>query len=406
MIVFRKTFPQSVVGVKVYLEGKRSRFYVGKLFCRTKNVKTIFYFEYEVQYLNYEKSIPVGPELPLTKLRYRSETLFPSFQDRIPSRENVAYAEYCASTGISVTETNPLVLLSTIGKRGPSSFVFEPILKDDFSARDLKQYRLELDLSIRDFAMLFDLSPSHLQRIESDTYEGKKTLEQIKLLRNNLPVLISKIKENAKMHPGLKKDLMEKITIKMKKNIIESAQLLKENQGFIADWQKAIIGDAVVYCYAGKYAATYELLNLINGQENKVDSMNSITSKVIDKQEIELEIQKLISNVEPFIMLRVGEAFWQNEIQPVLILPCEIKVGKIYLAFSREVVDDYFLLKGNLQGWEERAALVVGKEVSSNPEFKLIVIRKIENDVVQQQLTTGQIPLIQVEFRDFGKNYR
>ena len=47
--------------------------------------------------------------------------------DRIPSKENPAYPDYCKSQGISVNETNPIILLIAIGKRGPSTFIFEPV---------------------------------------------------------------------------------------------------------------------------------------------------------------------------------------------------------------------------------------------------------------------------------------
>ncbi|MCB1107049.1 MAG: hypothetical protein KDK76_03020, partial [Chlamydiia bacterium] len=56
---------------------------------------------------------------------YFSKSLFVPFLERIPSKNNPSYPEYCQSVGISVDEENVFVLLSTIGRRGPSSFIFE-----------------------------------------------------------------------------------------------------------------------------------------------------------------------------------------------------------------------------------------------------------------------------------------
>src|ERR1700738_3483851 len=90
--------------VLVYLDRKKTRSYVGRLTRKIESNKTKFCFEYDHQYLKRKYAIPLGPELPLSQTIYKSENLFTSFQDRIPSRDNPAYPDYCKEAGISVDE--------------------------------------------------------------------------------------------------------------------------------------------------------------------------------------------------------------------------------------------------------------------------------------------------------------
>src|SRR6202022_1252354 len=84
---------------------------------------------YNKKYAHSKNAIPIGPDLHLFKLHHQSKKgkLFSSFIDRIPEKSNPAYKDYCKAEGISSTEKNPIILLGTIGKRGPSSFIFEPV---------------------------------------------------------------------------------------------------------------------------------------------------------------------------------------------------------------------------------------------------------------------------------------
>lgn len=166
-----------IAGVKVFLERKVRRQYVGLL---TKQ-ENDFVFEYSHTYLNARDIIPLGPEMPLTKRTYRSLTLFVPFMDRIPSRQNPAYDEYCKSTGISTEETNPLLLLSTIAHRGPSSFVFEPLYLEEFPAEELLAFRKWLRLSVRDFATCFDFSPAAITRVEKGQVSGREILKRVEI---------------------------------------------------------------------------------------------------------------------------------------------------------------------------------------------------------------------------------
>ena len=125
----------------------------------------MYVFAYDKAYL-HANLIPLGPELPLSPKKFTSPTLFEPFIDRLPSRENHAYQEYCAAENIEVTEQDPFVLLTTIGKRGPSSFIFERKKQDPLGTEELKVFRQELGLTTREFAIGFAIGAKtlHLHR--------------------------------------------------------------------------------------------------------------------------------------------------------------------------------------------------------------------------------------------------
>ena len=155
--------------LNVFFESRKRRVFVGTL--RWDSSKNFFEFKYDPKYASSKKAIPVGRELDLFKKIHTSRgKLFPSFTDRIPSRQNPAYEDYCRSQGVSVEEKNPIILLISIGRKGPSTFIFEPIVKNEFGIEEIKSFRKKLDISINDMAMAFDLNQVTLQRLET----GKK----------------------------------------------------------------------------------------------------------------------------------------------------------------------------------------------------------------------------------------
>ena len=162
--------------IDVYLEKQKTKQYVGRL----QQEKRKFVFQYDEAYLHKNNPISLGPDLPLSKKKYTALKLFPSFADRIPSKQNPAYEEYCYSVGIKPSETNLLVLLATLGKKGPSSFTCVPVIEEKtFSSEQLKQFRKDLKLSIREFAGLFDVSAATIYRIENNKTSGKDALKRI-----------------------------------------------------------------------------------------------------------------------------------------------------------------------------------------------------------------------------------
>ncbi len=167
-----------VRGIFVYLELRSTRRLVGKL----EKIQNGFSFSYSEKYINYKKAIPLGPEFPLTKKYFESERIFPSFWDRIPSKDNPAYAEYCRSFGIDPKEEDVIILLATIGSRGPSSFIFVPDWQDSFSGKDLKIFRSKLGLTTRDFGACFSVAPSTVTRIENGNISGSEVIKFLEIL--------------------------------------------------------------------------------------------------------------------------------------------------------------------------------------------------------------------------------
>lgn len=178
-----------ILAIKVFLERYKTRQYVGKL-TRDDNE---FTFEYDKHYMSARNVISLGPEMPLTKQQYHSKQLFVPFVDRIPSRENPAYEEYCEATGISSEENDVFVLLATIAKRGPSSFIFEAEYDDKFSANDLKRYREQLSMSAREFAECFETTQATITRIEKGQASGSETLKRIAIYAKHPEIALEQL---------------------------------------------------------------------------------------------------------------------------------------------------------------------------------------------------------------------
>ncbi len=139
-------------------------------------------FTYEDTYLNARDSIALGPEFPLTQQEFSSDTLFPSLEDRIPSIQNPAYSEYCLAMGIDPQERDPFILLSTVGSKGPSSFIFYPIFNREITPTDIIEFRNMLGLTTREFAAVFEFSQSSLNALERGRITGSEILKRLEIL--------------------------------------------------------------------------------------------------------------------------------------------------------------------------------------------------------------------------------
>lgn len=165
--------------LEVYTETRRSKIFVGTLIYDSDSKQ--FQFDYDRKYLMSKSAIPLGPELSLKKKHYSSKTLYPSLADRIPSRENPAFEEYCISQGISSSEKNPIILLATIGRRGPSTFVFEPAYIELDDSKEFRFFRQSLKLTLREMATAFDLNLATLNKIETGKSKDKATIKLISI---------------------------------------------------------------------------------------------------------------------------------------------------------------------------------------------------------------------------------
>ncbi len=169
-----------IIGVDVFLEKRRTRLHVGML----KRVNAKLLFAYGECYFKSKNIIPLGPEFPLTQREFISEKLFPSFEDRIPSKQNPAYPEYCLAMGIDPKEQDPIILLSTIGRKGPSSFIFYPIFERKITAEDVIRFRESLGLTTREFSSIFEFSQSSLNALERNRILGSEILKRLEIVLN------------------------------------------------------------------------------------------------------------------------------------------------------------------------------------------------------------------------------
>lgn len=163
--------------INIWSQTKNGRVFVGQLW--RENGK--YSFEYDRSYQRSKSAVPLGPEFKLLKRSFSSKELFPTFVDRIPSKENPSYRDYCAQWNISPDESDPFVLLTTIGRRGPSTFVFEPPLADVYGAKELKIFRERLQLNQREFSSLFGLTQATLARIETGKTDSPLILRYVEL---------------------------------------------------------------------------------------------------------------------------------------------------------------------------------------------------------------------------------
>jgi len=187
--------------LEVYSEIRKSKIFVGTLSYNEKSKQ--FIFDYDRKYLLSKSAIPLGPELPLKKQHHSSKRgeLFPSLHDRIPSRENAAFEEYCLSQGISPSEKNPIILLTTIGRRGPSTFVFEPVYLIQNIVDDLRAFRKLHQLTLREISSAFDIHLPTLSKIETGKSKDKNTLKLLTIYLSFPSVALWQIRTNErKLH--------------------------------------------------------------------------------------------------------------------------------------------------------------------------------------------------------------
>lgn len=165
----------------IFHENRKRRIFVGELIYDPK--KNIYELIYDKHYAESKSAIPIGPDLNLFALRHQSKKgkLFPSFIDRIPDKSNPAYNDYCKAQGISPNEKNPIILLGAIGKRGPSSFIFEPVYYNEFDIEEIKNLRENLQITQHDIATALDINKRTLQRIEADISEDFNTLKRLQI---------------------------------------------------------------------------------------------------------------------------------------------------------------------------------------------------------------------------------
>ena len=257
--------PNHIIGINVFLERFQTRLYVGKL----EKKEEAFHFTYDQSYLKASHILSVGPEFPLTRQHFVSQELFPSFLDRLPDPDNPAYRDYCAAVGISIETNDPIVLLATIGKRGPSSIIFEPIYKDSFNLSVCEKFREKMGLTMQDFAHLFEISLSILQKIKAGSSSGKEILKRLEIFMKDHNMLYKQIKKNmGQLHTDKQRELM--------------FHLLQENLNLLTTQSLP-------------FEKAYNLI------EQAIDSYMAIFEK--DKQKIKRKIETFNTEIKPIIKI-------------------------------------------------------------------------------------------------------
>lgn len=169
-----------IIGVCIFLEKLNTRMLAGIL----DRVDENFLFTYDDKYFKAKHVIPLGPEFPLTQKQFSSQELFPSLKDRIPSLKNPAYPEYCLAMGIDPHERDPLILLSTIGRKGPSSFIFYPLFERKITPKDVLKFRESLGMTTREFAAVFEFSQASVNAFERGRIVGSEILKRLEIILN------------------------------------------------------------------------------------------------------------------------------------------------------------------------------------------------------------------------------
>ncbi len=166
--------------INVFSQTKTKRDLVGTLW----KEKNSYHFQYNNDYARQKKAIPLGPEFELWKENFSSQTLFASLLDRIPSKENPAYIEYCQQWGIDPDEKDFFILLTTIGRRGPSTFIFEAAMGNAYNSESVKKFRENSGLSQREFGLLLGLAHVTLIRLEQGKSKNETLLLYIQMVEN------------------------------------------------------------------------------------------------------------------------------------------------------------------------------------------------------------------------------
>ena len=77
-----------------------------------------------------------------------------------------------------------MILLSTIGRKGPSSFIFYPIFERKITAEDVINFRESLGLTTREFSAVFECSQSSLNALERNRILGSEIIKRLEIILN------------------------------------------------------------------------------------------------------------------------------------------------------------------------------------------------------------------------------
>jgi DNA-binding XRE family transcriptional regulator len=179
--------------INVLSQTRKRRTLVGELWFE----KGAYCFQYNLKYARMRTAIPLGNEFPLTRAHqiFKQKKMFESFLERLPSKQNPEYANYCKIWDIPPEENDPMLLLVTVGNRGPSSFLFRKAPQDQFDGAALKKFRTALGLTLRDLADFLDVQEPTLVMTEKGRLKSEQLLKMCELLAKIPQALKFKLKQ-------------------------------------------------------------------------------------------------------------------------------------------------------------------------------------------------------------------
>lgn len=111
----------SMKKVAVIFENRKKRELVGEL----THVRSKWVFQYDKKW--EKKGISLDMELPITGKPVVSKFMPEFFAERIPPKESGTFTTYAKIWGLTEELSDPMALLVTLGHRGPSNYVFDPV---------------------------------------------------------------------------------------------------------------------------------------------------------------------------------------------------------------------------------------------------------------------------------------
>ena len=105
-----------------------------------------------------------------------------------------------------------MVLLATLGRRGPSSFIFEGVRPESDTATNVAEYRQKLGLTIREFAAIFSASAASIQKLEHGRGVGGELIKRLSIYMT-FPEIAAweAVNNRAKIHDNKYQVLLKKL---------------------------------------------------------------------------------------------------------------------------------------------------------------------------------------------------
>ena len=113
--------------------------------------------------------------------------------------------------------------MTTIGKRGPSSFIFEAKYEEVFRSEDVKFFRDELNLTTKEFSVAFVISEKTLISLEKGESKGRDIMRRLELYIRFPRVALFEFRRNAaRIHRDKQRFVEQVLSRKIKESEIKT----------------------------------------------------------------------------------------------------------------------------------------------------------------------------------------